>query len=58
MKSRQRREAYFFLNESNLAPRERKEAGTMPPTARGTASSWFTGWAKKPADGEVSLTSR
>jgi hypothetical protein len=36
-KSRQRREAF------NRAPRERKEAGTMPSADRGAASPWFTG---------------
>ncbi len=30
---------YFF----NRAPRERKEAGTMPSAVRGAASPWFTG---------------
>jgi hypothetical protein len=42
--------------EIKHAPRERKEAGTMPTAARGVASPWFTGRAQKPADGEVSLT--
>ena len=45
----------FLLLGITHAPRERKEAGTMPPAASGTASSWFAGRAKKPADGEVSL---
>ena len=45
----------FFFFEIIHAPRERKEAGTMPPAARGAASPWFTGRAQKPADGEVSL---
>ena len=47
---------FFFFFEIIHAPRERKEAGTMPPAARGAASPWFTGRAQKPADGEVSLT--
>jgi hypothetical protein len=34
----------------------RKEAGTMPPVARGAASPWLIGRAQKPASGEVSLT--
>ena len=46
----------FFFFEIIHAPRERKEAGIMPPAARGAASPWFTGRAQKPADGEVSLT--
>ena len=37
--------------EIKHAPRERKEAGTMPTAARGAASPWFTGRAQKPADG-------
>ena len=44
----------FFFYESNLAPRERKEAGIMPSAVRGAASPWFTA-AQKPAGGEVSL---
>jgi hypothetical protein len=32
----------FFFYESNLAPRERKEAGIMPSAVRGAASPWFT----------------
>jgi hypothetical protein len=47
---------FFFFFEIIHAPRERKEAGIMPPAARGAASPWFTGRAQKPADGEVSLT--
>ncbi len=31
---------FFFFNR---APRERKEAGTMPSAVRGAASPWFTG---------------
>jgi hypothetical protein len=46
----------IFFFEIIHALRERKEAGTMPPAARGAASPWFTGRAQKPADGEVSLT--
>jgi hypothetical protein len=43
-------EAFFFVY--NRAPRERKEAGTMPSTAMGAASPWFLVRAQKPADGE------
>jgi hypothetical protein len=31
---------FFFFYR---APRERKEAGTMPSAVRGAASPWFTG---------------
>ncbi len=32
---------YFYIYIS--APRERKEAGTMPFVVKGAASPWFTG---------------
>jgi hypothetical protein len=32
----------FFVG-SKFAPREKKEAGTMPSAVRGAASPWFTG---------------
>ena len=35
-----KRNNFFFFNR---APRERKEAGTMPSAVRGAASPWFTG---------------
>ncbi len=34
------------------APRERKEAWTMPSAVKGAASPWFEVRAQKPADGE------
>jgi hypothetical protein len=37
-------EAVFFCS---CAPRERKEAGTMPFTIMGAASPWFTGEGSK-----------
>jgi hypothetical protein len=43
-------EAFFFVY--NRAPRERKEARTMPFAATGAASPWFLVRAQKPADSE------
>jgi hypothetical protein len=45
-------EAFFIYN---CAPRERKEAGTMPSAATGAASPWFLVRAQTPADGESEL---
>ncbi len=42
-------EAFFLYI---WAPRERKEAGTIPSAATGAASPWFLVRAQKPADGE------
>ena len=43
----------FFFNR---APRERKEAGTMPFAVRGAASPWFTGAGSDLLVVKVSLT--
>jgi hypothetical protein len=36
-------EADNFFFSCDRAPRERKEAGTMPSVVKGAASPWFTG---------------
>ena len=44
---RRRKRGGFFLSLYNRAPRERKEAGTMPSAAKGAASPWFDGEGSK-----------
>ncbi len=44
---RRRKRGFFFLFWYNRAPRERKEAGTMPSAATGAASPWFDGEGSK-----------
>jgi hypothetical protein len=44
---RRRKRGCFFLSWCNRAPRERKEAGTMPSAAKGAASPWFDGEGSK-----------
>ncbi len=41
--TRRRKRGFFFKRWYNRAPRERKEAGTMPSAAMGAASPWFDG---------------
>jgi hypothetical protein len=46
------RKHFFLFFVYNHAPREKKEAGTMPSAAKGVASPWFLVKDQKPADDE------